>query len=689
MWGACIVFFQAALLLGYTYAHYIMRWMGIRKYRLWHCILFLLPFLTFPGQPLSLRYTLPNLPMVVGVFWQLLLILGPVFFMLATVSVVWQSWLAHSDLPEKTNPYTLFAVSNFGSFAALLTYPFLFEMYFDLQMQQNIWRVYYVVLVVLQFYALRIIPFSSIEKEPEVKTETVEKEIWLQWLLYSAAGVVVFLAATNVLTSEVAPIPLLWIIPLSIYLLAFVLNFKQKPWCPKIIQKGIFSFVSFGILYYFLIGLQYLPMLFESILMLFLTFVYCMFCQFQLHELKPKKVSQLTRYYLVMSLGGFLGGIFVTWAIPLISSSYVEFILGLLMIVVARQIGSKKYTLNWQAFIYILLCLELLFLGPWIIEQTGRYMLVLVFIAFCFGYTQLKKKPFAYTVALVLIILLANVFQDMWSKDQYLYKERNYYGTNYVYERKNVRFLMQGTTIHGGQFQNPKIKQIPLTYYHPTSPAAQIIQKHEPKLERIAIIGLGTGALAAYTEVGQNLDFYELDPDVLDIAENYFTFLEQAGAILTFYFGDARIVMENLEPQRYDLIVVDAFSAESIPVHLLTKEALEVYRSHLKHEGMLVFHISNRYIDLAQPVFSTAAATGAYVGFKKDHDIITKVFQSSWVTLTWDRRKFRALVEELQWGLVDLETYGQERIWTDNYSNVVPYFQLQDMLYAAKKFRLF
>ncbi len=628
VWGACIVFFQAALLLGYLYAHCVVQWLGIERYRKFHLGFILLPLLFFPGHSLALRYPSSNLPMVIEVFWKLLLTIGPAFFVLSTISIIWQAWLAESHLPERKNPYTLFAVSNLGSFAALLTYPFVFEMVWDLHIQQKIWRISYLIFIALHFAAFKWIRVQPKETSSHNLNTTINKTILWQWLLYSAAGVFIFLSVTNVITSEIAPMPLFWMLPLAIYLLTFVLNFKKNPWCPRWIVNQIPVIMTLGIVFYFVMLQRIIPVPISACILLLLTFMLCMFCQNRLHTTRPVDHQKLTFFYFISSLGSFVGGITATWLVPLISSSYLEYFLGFFLISLAWQIEDMK---KW-------------------------------------------KIRGAVTASILMIILLLPILESTFSKEKYIFSHRNYYGITKVIEQPKVRFLLHGSTIHGGQFLEEQRSFIPLVYYNPKSPTAEILIR-DKSLKKIGIIGLGTGALAVYPEKDQHMDFFELDPDVHAITKKYFTFLNKSRASVKHFYGDARLSLEKMDKQNYNLLVVDAFSGDSVPVHLLTTEALSTYRQQILPDGIIVFHVTNRYLDLRYPLLKTAMESGAFVAYKKDIDYISGIFRSDWIAITWDKNQFVKLLTEGKWQTISEKDIVKFRPWTDSYSTLLPCFK--------------
>lgn len=686
IWGACLVFFQAVLFLGYLYAHGAMRTLGSSRARLGHGILLILPLFFFPGKPLPLTYTLTGLPMVIDVFWQLSLTIGPVFLLLSSTSILWQAWISHSDLPEKDNPYTLFAVSNLGSFAGLWSYPFIFEWLCDLKMQQQIWRVLYVLVVLLQWIAWGWIRFLPQPKVPLDQKRSWGGSVILRCLLYGAGGVIIFMAVTNVITVEMAPIPLLWIIPLSLYLLAYVFNFMPRPWCPRWMIHGIHLFVGWGVLFFFIMFRQMLPVALEFLILLGLGFIYCMFCQQRIYALKPSTSHLLTMYYLAVAGGSSLGGLVAIWVIPPISTTHLEFFLGLFCLNWAWRMEEEKRAFSLGPLLCFLAFMILLLYAPRLFVLNTFVGLFISLGLMTLILIPIGRHRQALWVSLIVVGLGSSWIIPLWEKEKYIFYHRNYYGIMKIFEKGSVRFLMHGTTMHGAQFTDPERAPIPLAYYNPRSPVAEILI-HDAEIKKIGMIGLGVGALSAYLKVYQHLDIFELDPDVLTIASTYFTHLDRVQGTIQTYMGDARISLEKLKSQNYDLLIIDAFNGDNVPVHLLTQEALTLYRRHLKAEGLILFNFSNRYIDLLTPLSTTALTTGAFVGHKKDVDFISELFTTNWAVITWNQETRQKLMTTFLWNPLKPPQDPGARGWRDPYTPLLPYFNFPDLLKSLIHFQ--
>ena len=695
VWGSCIVFFQAVLLLGYFASYVILKKMGIRKFLPYYLGLFLLPLLFFPGRSFpAINPANLSLPLVLNVFVNLTWTIGPVFFVLSTASVVLQAWLADSDLKEKSNPYTLYAVSNLGSFAGLITYPFFFEAVLDLNQQFLFWRVLYFALLALVAYSV----FKVKVYTPEFKVT----KIWnmggvlrndiVRWLLYSAAPVIMFLAVTNILTYEVAPIPLLWVVPLCIYLLTFVLNFKQRPWAPVWVSEKFHLTFGWGLLWFFIIIGGYFPFLIEAVVLLVILFNICMFCQYQLHKTRPSDLSHLPLFYLIIAVGGFLGGFLTTWIMPVVSVTIGEYLLGLSLIALALSFGIKPELMGWKNIFFIAYVAIALAIWPAIFRHYNIFGFIAIFYVFKVCYRYLFKNPRALFFSTLMIILITPVAYSIWAKTNDIYQHRNYYGLYRVYSDAGELILVNGTTIHGVQYRDKAKQGEPLAYYHKLTPIGEFLDSKEAvKIKNIAIIGLGSGGLAGYSQPGQEIDYFEIDPDVYYIAKDIFTFVKNAKGKVNFITGDARLTIKKTPEKRYDAIVIDAFSGDAIPVHLLTVEAIKEYRRHLTDKGVLLFHISNRYLNFVPVLLSNANNLSAYANWKKnDGNVKIDLFATSWFALTWDIGTFNHLTKDLGWAMY---IHGKKnklmRHWTDKYSNMMLIVDYMDSLYTIKNFRPF
>ena len=701
VWGACLVFFQFALLGGYWYSHVAIRKFGMYRYSALHFIILLAPLLFFPGRPLPEIVAHSGIPLVLDVFLQLALTIGLAFFVLSTISIVTQSWLAHSRLPEQRNPFMLYAVSNIGSFLGLLSYPFLFERYFDLDTQVTIWRILYLVFLLLYLIALLTIAFADrtvagykfFDKSRFVRTyrladESVRQRVY--WFLLSAAGCTVFLAVTNVITYEIAPCPLLWIIPLCIYLASFALTFRDKPLYPRWIAEKFPLVLGLSVLLFFFAQGRVLPI--SPLLIAFIVslFALCMFCQYELYRSRPKGKEELTTFYLWVSFGGFAGSVFVTWLAPLLFTAPIEFLAGLFIIGLSlfiRQGGARPAFSDWRLIAYIA---AYLVAWPLLFEKYNVFGVTLILVSFGLIFQELNRRTSALCVALLAILILAPFSEKYWSRDgEAIGSFRNYYGIYRINYRAPVLSLLNGTTLHGAQyFGNEKAKMNePLTYYHRNTPVGQVLDSGLFDAGRIGIVGLGVGTLSAYGNEGDVIDFFELDSDMSVIAAA-FDYLRNSRAKLTFTYQDARIALSRTPRGIYDILIIDAFSGDSVPIHLLTTDAIREYRQHIKDRGMILFHISNRYLELAPVLKSNARIVDAYALSDSNESENSELLASEWVALTWDG-EINAAIADLWEQEPDQPATVTVRPWTDGYSHVLSVLKPEVFLDSIKSFTPF
>ncbi|MDO8580512.1 MAG: fused MFS/spermidine synthase, partial [Candidatus Omnitrophota bacterium] len=464
-----------------------------------------------------------------------------------------------------------------------------------------------------------------------------------------------------------------------IYLLSFVLVFKRKMFCPRWVISRVDVLLGLGILLYFALVYQIFPIVIEAGLLLGILFFVCLYCQHEIYRSKPTDSNDLTFFYFVIALGGCAGGIVTAWILPLISSSLVEFIFGLFLIALTRSIGKRERILTLPNIVFPLILLNILMWAPRLALKLNYFHFAGLLVVIIVLFILMDRNRTTTLAALGLIVVFLFRIEPQWLKLNYVYSHRNYYGLTRILEQQNIRFLLHGTTIHGAQITTKRGSFLPLTYYTPNSPAAEILI-NDKNLKDVAIIGLGTGALSVYLEKNQRLDYYEIDPDIVEIAQQFFTYLSMAKSPVEFIVGDARQSLASLPNKKYDLIIIDAFSGDSIPTHLLTAEALELYRRHLTAQGMLLFHVTNRYIHVAHPLFKTAFSQGGLVGFKRTLDNVFKTFTSDWVLVTWSSKKFQHTAQEFNWMVVNPKAYDHLRAWSDQYSNIIPFIKFPLLL---------
>ena len=689
VWGISVVFYQGVLFLGYLYIHLLNRYFRFSQYRLWHTALMLLSLLFLHINVERLQAPTYELPAVIEIIYLLSTTMGPLFFILSGLSVYAQIRLSASTLPERENPYVLYAASNLGAFMALFAYPFFIEPRFDTSTQLVQWETAYVVVLVLAIIVQWAVPSGRNVERLSVKITACNPSQVLRWLLLSAAGSAMFLSVTNDLTFNLAPVPLLWIIPLAIYLLTLVLTFKKNPFCPVWIQNKFHLFMSLGVFLFLFKSMdhsvtEYLVatklntwkplwvfgLFFEPLLSNAICFVFCLVCHFRLNESKPPEAEQLTLFYLASSAGGFLGGVLINWIVPLGFNSMVEFLVSCLLAACAFAITSRSETFE-KKFIYTAIAIfGLVFLWPKVVYFYNSQLIkhvsaiagVMIFILF----SWLKGRH--QQVLLVLLGLIVAVpFVDHF-KNSTIIKKRDFYGIYTVMDYAGFRYLLHGNVVHGAQrLEGPK-KDEPLTYFHRDSPAGEFLYKNPLNFSQVGLVGLGTGSLVAYARPSDHYVYYEIDPLVGELAQKHFTFISNSRGRVRMIYGDARVSMRKEPPAIYDAIVVDVFNSGSVPVHLITVEAINEYLRLLKPNGVIFFHATNDYLDLVSVLSANAVkaklfATIKYTGF----DNPPEKEGTLWLALTRERSTSFLLQANYGW---QIPTAKSAPPWTDRYSSL-------------------
>lgn len=676
VWGAAMVFFQAMLLCGYLLSHISQAKWGVRRYGMLHLFVLCIPFLLYP---FDFVWELDALDtnLAVGVFRQLFLVAGVPFLVLSMTSLLLQRWLMISSLPQRENPYVLYAASNAGSVSALLAYPIVIEPLSTLAQQAAFWWWGYLLLVVLHWV---LFPWKGQEAKPE-SILVPHAENWghrLRWFLLSLATGTMLLATTNVITIDLASIPLLWVLPLTLFMLAYVVIFKRVVWFPRWMQQALHWCVLLGGLLVLLLRLRImLPPAIMLLLYLAILFVFCVNCNHGLLQSKPASGKGLTSFYVVLAVGGLCGSVLVSWILPVLTQSLLEYPLGLLLTLFAIGRSDQTHS-RWGAWfpqgISLVVLAMVLFLGTRILPAAIPESLVFVLIAvpLAFG-LRAGKDHIAIPITILLLFMFgAGQLDRFASGGEVVVRHRNYYGIYHIYDRDQIRYLQHGTTQHGRQHLDPAHRSVPLAYYHPSTPVARLLQAEASHLEDVGMIGLGTGAFAAYGREGQNWSIFELDPDNLVLAETFFDYLEQArrqGATLRFIFGDGRLRLAQEPPASFDMLIMDAFNSGAIPVHLLTTEALVGYLEKLRPEGILLLHLSNRMLDLVPVVYANAAFLGvhALVG-SNEGQVHPDAALTVWMAVSRDPSRIEHLKQQEEWRTPELKRLP--RPWTDQYSNL-------------------
>ncbi|HEY1757005.1 MAG TPA: fused MFS/spermidine synthase [Bryobacteraceae bacterium] len=560
VWSTCLLFFQAVLLGGYIYAHWL-RWRWV------HVVMLAGSFVFLAITPAKLHSTGSAGDPSLQILLLLAATVGPPYFLLSSTAPLVQRWF-NADQPEKS-PWRLYALSNFGSFLALLSYPFAVEPYVSLAKQTQIWTwVYGAFVVVCGWTALTVSAGELAQAEPARDEGDRPSALRiLFWLALAASGSTILLATTNEISQEIAVNPFLWVAPLSLYLLTFVLTFESDRWYKPAAYAGLAGLIV-AIACAVSSAANAIPVLPQLAVYLAALYFACMLCQGELVRSRPSP-RYLTQFYLTVAAGGALGGVFVALIAPRVFTEFSEYPIGL---------GAA--------------CV--LGLASWI-HREGRK-------AWSSFDTRIP------VMALALGALTAGSDAAISGGQGSVVSRRNFYGILRVTEASDSngpkRKLTHGRIDHGFQYEDASRRDWPTSYYGPHSGVAVALNAL-PVPRSIAVVGLGTGTLAAWGRPGDTIRFYEINPDVVSIANTWFSFLKDSKARIAVTPGDARVQLAD-ELDRgaagdFDAIVVDAFSSDAIPMHLLTAECADIYRRHLKPGGILLLHITNRTLDL-EPV---------------------------------------------------------------------------------------
>lgn len=652
VWSTLMLFFEVLLTGGYAYAYWLIERVRARRQPWVHmtlitvALLFMVLFSFTWKSPITPDSTWKpdqGSSPILEIFKLLIASVGLPYFILATNGPLMQAWFSRL-FPQRS--YTrLYALSNVGSLLGLLTYPFLIEPSLSLRLQGWIWSVSFALFAFLACWiALRSarVPVALQPRaDPVAFTKRPSFALISLWVILSATASLFLLSVTNQITQEVAVIPFLWVLPLAIYLLSFILTFSGGQGYHRRFYAILFI-LSVALTLSVMLNATLLHIYWQILAYCLILFSACMLCHGELYLLRPS-AAHLTLFYLMVSVGGALGGIFVSLIAPLIFNGYWEFFVGLAMTtaIVLTILRRKRAE-----------------------DSVARAR----FIFTTFG------------LVAVMLAVLSTYFSGA------LYAKRNFYGVIRVRQTQagnppqDVNLMSHGITVHGLQFINSSLRDLPTTYYVPESGAGLAILNH-PKYKqnqhmRVGLLGLGIGTLVSYGRPGDDYRLYEINPIVIDLAAgkgNYFSFLKDSQANITTVLGDARISLEQElaegNPQNFDVLVLDTFSSDSIPVHLVTKEAFALYLAHLARDGIIAAHITNLHLDL-QPVFWQLAKYYHLSMVRVNYDGDSQGgYASHWVLLTRDP----ALLEipAIQKHSLDLNGYSTNiKLWTDDYSNL-------------------
>jgi spermidine synthase len=688
VWNIALVFFQTVLLAGYAYAHASMRGLGARRQSLVHLPLLLAPFAVLPVA-VGTGWTPPAETNPAG--WLLALLtfaIGLPFFAVSTSSAVLQGWFAASTHSRARDPYFLYAASNAGSLLALLAYPTLVEPRLTLSRQSMLWSWGYGLLVILT--AACAWQLRRQTARPAATAVDLNSQIpnplspppprpagrqRLRWVLLSFLPSSLLLGVTAHLSNEVAAIPLLWVVPLALYLATFVLAFARHRWIPAALPRRAYPILLVALVLLF--DLQATePVWGLAILHLAVFGMAGLLCHGQLADSRPD-AAHVTEFYLWLALGGALGGLFNGLLAPVIFNSVIEYPLALVL-TAALALGPaapRWSDLLWSAGLGTAVAAAMRLVGPG--PSAGPEIVFGLGAVGCF---LLSRRPLRFALGAAALLLAGRTYPG--ERGAVLHAERSFFGVHRVTVDAAGRFhqLLHGKTLHGRQSLDPARRREALTYYHASGPIGEILarQNARPGL-RVGAVGLGAGSLAGYVQPGQVWTWFEIDPVVVRLARDAasFSFLRDAPAPVRVVLGDARLSLAREPDQAFDLLMLDAYSADSIPVHLATREALALYLHKLAAGGLLAFHISNWHLDL-EPVFANLARDAGLTCLVRDDTSLTAAQQdagkspSVWIAMARNPADLAFLVEGGRW--TPARASGSAA-WTDDFSSVLSVFR--------------
>jgi spermidine synthase len=720
VWGTCLVYFQTLLLAGYAYAHAIARW-PLRRQAVLHLTLLVAAVVAVLAHPLvgfdwifpGLRWEpLPDASPIAGILLRLTIGIGVPFLVLAATAPLLQSWYARLIGPSEgrqRSPYWLYALSNAGSMLALLTYPVLFEPILRLRPQSLLWMALFVFFALCcASCAMKAFAAHGTEAEEEVDTAApISVAQRLLWFGLAAVGSALLLATTNILTQDVAPIPLLWVLPLAIYLFSYVFVFAEG----KLYQRGLFhpalvlALIAAVIAVFRGTQMSIAP---QIAVYLSSLFVVCTVLHGELARAKPEAAS-LTSFYLMIAAGGAFGGAFVSLIAPVIFPAIWEYRIVLMASGFAIAIALVFDRDSWlydpepepgptvalmcllAALPLYLLKIEVLRFPPAQVKPYTAMLLGLSLLAtwllFSGGPKWMRRREFRWnqvSVITCLVLLSWSLITHLTKQDgTLLRRERNFYGALSVRGQSDsgVEYneLMHGRITHGLQLKRQR--DFPTTYYDRDSGVGLAITNHPLRLQgmRVGVVGLGAGTIAAYARPDDVYRFYEINPAVIRLAKgegDYFTFLKSAKGEIQVVPGDARLSLEaearRNALQGFDVLVIDAFNGDSIPVHLLTREAFEIYRKHLAGpESVIAVHVSNIAVNLDPVVAGLAEHFGMKATKIETKERSSTVLSSHWILMTNGRLLQMPAIRSAGLPMLRTAMAPPKLLWTDDYSNII------------------
>ncbi|HYF01663.1 MAG TPA: fused MFS/spermidine synthase [Planctomycetota bacterium] len=681
VWTAAMLFFQTVLLAGYAYAHLLSARLALRRQIAVHAVVLLLPIALFAVLPAP---TPPGegRPPVLWLLGALAVGVGAPFFALSTTASLLQRWFSRTDHPSAADPYFLYAASNLGSLAGLLAYPLVLEPFLPLARQRPAWAAGYMGFVALAALAALKGWRSPAVAPPVAEPSTVSGRDRLRWILLAAVPSSLLLGVTSHVTTDLAPFPLLWVLPLAFYLMSFVVPFSRRPAIPHGLALAVQPILLIPLA--FLIPWEpdapglVIPLAVPLHLTAF--FATTLVCHGELAERRPDP-SGLTDFYLCLAVGGALGGLFNAVVAPLLFRSTLEYPLMLSAAALLRPRKGPDSPLGTALrFPVALLAIGGFTLLTRALQVRGeaadpfRMLIVVGTAVVLVPLLGGRRMRVAGAVAALLACGASGADRGY----EVLHRDRSFFGAHRVERtQKGRRHLVHGHILHGAQEEDAKARRLPITYYHREGPCGRMFQAFASRIPggRVGVLGLGTGTIAAYGLPGQRWTFYEVDPAMERTARRWFTYLDDCPARVDVVLADGRRGIERASRGEFGLIVLDAFSSDAVPVHLLTREALGIYLDRLAEGGWLAVHISNRFVDLQRVVAGHVRERSLAARIANEPDLPSAVeamgrTRSTWVVLARREEDLRPLDGLPLW--TALPSDASAPVWTDDFSAILP-----------------
>jgi spermidine synthase len=675
VWNTCLVFFQAMLLAGYGYAHWLATRVRAPRQVWWHGALVVAAAFCLPIA-IPADWTPPveqnPIPWLLGAA---ALTVGLPFFVVSATSPLLQRWFAATNHPRAGDPYFLYAASNAGSLLALLSYPVLVEPRLGLLAQSRWWAAGFAVLAGLimacGWVARRGAAARPVASTP-VASEPIRAGRRVRWVLLALAPSSLMMSVTNYISMDIAAIPLLWVVPLALYLGTFALAFARRQWPGPTTVTRLFQLLLTLVAATLALGATE-PLRLLIPLHLAGLFAAGLMCHRELAADRPA-LQRLTEFYFWIAVGGVLGGAFNALVAPVIFPAVWEYPLGLVLAasLAPRGDGSRDRR-DWLYPAALLVVSAAAVGAARLLPDSGATALLgrlPVAIPAVVAYSFVKRR-LRFTLGLA-VVLLVGAAQARWQRPT-LWQERSFFGIHRVDQQGELYRLLHGSTVHGAQHRAPERRREPVLYYAATGPLGQIMAQRLPG--RVAAVGLGTGVVLCYAQPGDEWTYFEIDPVVERIArdERFFTYLADAAAPVTVVLGDARLTLRHGPDAGYQLLILDAYNSDAIPLHLITREAVALYRQKLQPGGLLVWHLTNRHMELEPVVAALAAEAGWVCRIRNDRELspaeaAAHKAPSKWAVMAAREQDLGALAMDPRWRPASARP--GERLWTDDYTNL-------------------